>query len=415
LQKQKRFILAAISSDRHVNDILSDHFNFPCKFGQQERSTIMFINNLPELHFGDLTARVPIIQGGMGVGISRSGLAAAVANEGGIGVIASVGLDLVDEKVHGRKKGSNTYWLKEEIRRARQLTKGIIGVNVMMALTDFEQLVDASIEEGVDVLFLGAGLPLNISKQLTPEHLRNLKTKIVPIVSSGRAAQLIFQYWSKKYGRIPDGVVVEGPKAGGHLGFRKEQIFDPAFALEKLTPAVVAAVEPFEQEYGVSIPVVAGGGIFTGQDIHDIMQLGAQGVQMATRFIATFECDADDAFKQAILNAGENDIVIIDSPVGLPGRAIRNAFLDDVSAGIKKPFKCPYKCLRTCEYKNVPYCIALALTNAQRGKLQDGFAFSGANAHRVDSMTSVKALMDTLIQEYNLAAETAWYPLRATA
>jgi nitronate monooxygenase len=375
----------------------------------------MHINNMPKLHLGDLTAEVPIIQGGMGVGISRSGLASAVANEGGIGVIASVGLDLVDEKVHGRKRGSSAYWLKEEIRRARQMTKGIIGVNVMMALTDFEQLVDASVEEGVDVIFLGAGLPLNISKQLTPEHLRNLKTKIVPIVSSGRAAQLIFQYWSKKYDRVPDGVVVEGPKAGGHLGFRKEQIFDPAFALEKLVPAVVAAVEPFEQQYGASIPVIAGGGIFTGRDIHEIMGLGAQGVQMATRFIATYECDADDAFKQAILAAGEKDIMIIDSPVGLPGRAIRNTFLDDVTAGIKKPFKCPFKCLRTCDYKTVPYCIALALTNAQRGKLQDGFAFSGANAHRVNSMTSVKTLIDSLIQEYELVAEAEWYPLRATA
>ncbi|RPH93572.1 MAG: nitronate monooxygenase [Calditrichaeota bacterium] len=370
----------------------------------------MHINRMPRLQLGDLTVQVPIIQGGMGVGISRSGLASAVANQGGIGVIASVGLDLMNGKIRGRTKGSNTFMLKEEIRQARRLTKGIIGVNVMMALTDFEQLVDATIEEGADVLFLGAGLPLNISKQLTPEHLRHLKTKIVPIVSSDRAARLIFQYWSRKYNRVPDGVVVEGPKAGGHLGFRKEQIFDPAFALEKLVPAVVSAVLPFEQEYGTSIPVIAGGGIFTGQDIHKILQLGAQGVQMATRFIATFECDADDAFKQAILNAGEKDVMIIDSPVGLPGRAIRNAFLDDVTAGIKKPFKCPFKCLRTCDYKTVPYCIALALTNAQRGKLEDGFAFTGANAHRVHSITSVKALMDSLIQEYELAAEAAWLP-----
>jgi nitronate monooxygenase len=238
---------------------------------------------------------------------------------------------------------------------------------------------------------------------------------MVPIVSSGRAADLIFSYWAKKFNHVPDGVVVEGPKAGGHLGFKEEQIHDPAFRLEKLVPDVVAAIKPYRESFGKQIPVIAAGGIFTGQDIHAIMQLGASGVQMATRFIATHECDADLAFKQAIVNAKEEDITIIKSPVGLPGRAVRNDFLKDVEAGIKKPFNCPYKCLKTCDYKVAPYCIALALGNAEKGKLEDGFAFTGANAHRVHEIVYVQELIDSLKQEYALAVAGAAYPLQATA
>jgi nitronate monooxygenase len=375
----------------------------------------MSISTCPSLKIGDLIAKIPIIQGGMGVGISGSRLAAAVANEGGIGVIASVGLDLLDATEKGRKKGSNVFRLKQEIQNARSLTRGIIGANVMVALSDYEQLVNAAIEEKIDVLFLGAGLPLTLSHRIPPEEMKNVPTKIVPIVSSGRAAQIIFQYWSKKYRHIPDGVVVEGPLAGGHLGFKKQHIFDPDYSLENLVPAVVKAVEPFEQEYSKRVPVIAAGGIFTGQDIYNIMQLGASGVQMATRFIATYECDADAGFKQAIIDAKKDDIMIIDSPVGLPGRAVRNAFLNDVTAGVKKPFKCPYKCLRTCDYKNVPYCIALALTNAQKGRLNDGFAFTGANAYRVDRMMSVKDLIHSLVIEYEAAAIPVAYPMKAFA
>lgn len=368
---------------------------------------------LPRLQIGGLTAEKPIVQGGMGVGISMSGLAAAVANEGGIGVIASVGLDLLDVHRKGRKKGLSAFMLKEEIHKARALSKGIIGANVMVALSDYEQLVWVAIEERIDVLFLGAGLPLTLSRHIPPEEVKNIATKIVPIVSSARAAHIIFQYWSKKYRHIPDGLVVEGPLAGGHLGFKKQHIFDPDYSLENLVPAVVKAVEPFEQEFGKSVPVIAAGGIFTGQDIYDIMQLGASGVQMATRFIATYECDADSDFKQAIINANKEDIVIIDSPVGLPGRAVRNTFLNDVRAGVKKPFKCFYKCLRTCDYKKVPYCIASALTNAQKGCLQDGFAFTGANAYRVTDMTSVKDLMHSLVKEFEIASIPSAFPLKA--
>jgi nitronate monooxygenase len=360
----------------------------------------MHNQKMPELRMGNLVAKVPIVQGGMGVGISRAGLAAAVANTGGIGVIASVGLDLLDGTPKNRKKGQSVELLKREIQTARQLTHGIIGVNVMAALTDFNALVDVSIEAGADVLFMGAGLPLHFSENLPPERLKYLPTKMVPIVSSGRATELIFQYWHKKYGHVPDGVVVEGPLAGGHLGFKKEQIDDPRYALENLVRDTVAVVAPYADDYGKNIPVIAGGGIYTGQDIYDIMQLGAQGVQMATRFVATHECDADLAFKQALIDATKEDISIILSPVGLPGRAIRNTFLEQVESGVQKPFNCPYKCLKTCDYKTAPYCIAQALSHAQQGRLQQGFAFTGANGYRVDKIVSVKELIDELAGEY---------------
>lgn len=371
--------------------------------------------SMPALHIGDLVARVPIIQGGMGVGISRAGLAAAVANAGGIGVIAAVGLDLLAGQARGRRKGVSSHFLREEIARARALSDGIIGVNVMVALTDFEGLVTTAIEAEADLLLLGAGLPLQLSSTIPPSRLDYLRTKVVPIVSSARAAEVIFTYWRKKYGRIPDGVVVEGPKAGGHLGFRLSQLTDPAFALEKLVPEVVAALRPFAEEAGRPVPVIAAGGIYDGGDIHTMMQLGAQGVQMATRFIATFECDADPAFKQALIDAREQDITIIESPVGLPGRAIRNDFINDVESGQRKPFKCYYKCLKTCDYKSAPYCIAEALSHAQQGHLQQGFAFTGANGYRLDRLTSVAELIEELERGYSAAAAASSPGRRAIA
>lgn len=372
-------------------------------------------NSMPSLHLGDVVARIPIVQGGMGIGISRAGLASAVANAGGIGVIASVGLDLMTGKDRGRMKGASVAGLRQEIRNARRQTHGILGVNIMVAITDFTQLVDAAVDTKVDVIFIGAGLPLHFSENLSAERMKTMHTKIVPIVSSGRAAELIFQYWAKKYGHVPDGVVVEGPKAGGHLGFKKEHIFNPEYALENLIPQVVRAVQPFAASFRKQIPVIAAGGIFTGQDIYDIMQLGADGVQMATRFIATYECNADPAFKQAIIDAEEKDIMIINSPVGLPGRAVHNRFLDDVEAGVIMPYHCPYKCLKTCDFHTAPYCIAAALRNAQNGHLDQGFAFTGANAYRVKKMVTVGQLMAELEEGYSMAVDQVLQPRKVVA
>lgn len=363
----------------------------------------MNLKEIPKLIIGDLVARVPIIQGGMGVGISLSGLASAVANAGGIGVIATAGIGMLEPDFATNFSMANRRALQKEIRKARKMTKGIIGVNIMVALTDFYDMVKVAVEEGVDLVLLGAGLPLRNLKMLLPNKLRDINAKIVPIVSSSRAAKIIFQYWQKNYDYVPDAVVVEGPLAGGHLGFKKEQIDNPDYALEKILPEVISEIKPFEQHFRKSIPVIAAGGIYTGEDIYKFMQLGAQGVQMASRFVATQECDASIKFKEVYIKSKKEDLVIIDSPVGLPGRAIRNKFLEEVSSGVRIPFKCPWKCLITCNFKKASYCIALALTNAQQGKLEDGFAFAGANAYRVDKIISVKELMATLLEEYKKA------------
>lgn len=355
---------------------------------------------MPKLHIGDLTVDKPIIQGGMGVGISLSGLASAVANEGGIGVISSVGLGLVNPTPKGGYRENNQFALREEIRKARSKTKGIIGLNIMVAVSDFDDLVKIGIEEKVDIIFIGAGLPLKLPTTVSLNELKESNTKIAPIVSSGRAAKLIFQAWSKNYNHVPDAVVVEGPKAGGHLGFKPEQIKDQNFSLEKLVPDVIEAIQVFEEKFKKTIPVIAAGGVYSGADIYKFLQLGASAVQMGTRFVATHECDADIEFKQKFVNCKKHDITLIKSPVGLPGRAINNDFLDDVLDGIKQPFNCPWQCLKTCNIETTPYCIALALTNAQKGKLNNGFAFAGANAYRIDKIISVKELVNSLIKEY---------------
>lgn len=343
----------------------------------------------------------------MGVGISLAGLASAVANEGGIGVISATGIGMLEPDFNQNVWGASERALRREIRRARELTSGIVGVNLMVALTDYYELLQVAVDEGIDVVFLGAGLPLKMPDSVVGDGAGKAAVKIAPIVSSGRAAALIFQYWGKHYHRVPDAVVVEGPLAGGHLGFKKTDIDDPDHSLEKILPEVVSVIRSFEQSFGKSIPVIAAGGVYTGADIYRFLQLGAQGVQMATRFVATEECDASLSFKEAYIHCRKEDIVIIDSPVGLPGRAIRNSYLEDVSSGKKSPFTCHWKCLKTCDFVNAPYCICAALTNAKKGQLKKGFAFAGANAYRVDKITTVRNLIETLLAEYEIASGTA--------
>ena len=356
----------------------------------------MNIKKLKNLRIGNLAAKLPIIQGGMGVGISLSRLASTVANEGGIGVISTAAIGMFEPDSFTNYLEANIRVLKREIRKARELTKGILGVNIMVALTNFADMVRTSIDERIDIIFSGAGLPLNLPQFLK----RTQKTKLVPIVSSGRAASIISKVWLKKYNYLPDAIVVEGPMAGGHLGFKEEQISDPEYSLEKLIPEVIKEVRLFEEKCKKPVPVIAAGGIYTGKDIYKFLQLGASGVQMSTRFVTTYECDASIEFKKAYINSEKEDIVIIKSPVGMPGRVIRNKFIDDVNKGEKKPFKCPYHCIKTCDFKNCPYCIALALANAKKGNLEEGFAFAGTNSYRTKEIISVKELMDSLLEEY---------------
>ncbi|NQV17356.1 MAG: nitronate monooxygenase [Armatimonadetes bacterium] len=366
---------------------------------------------IPELKIGNLIAKLPIIQGGMGVGISMSGLASAVANTGGIGVISSVALGMLEHASKKSYREDNKIALRREIRKARKLTNGVIGLNIMVAISDFDEMVKLALDENVDILFLGAGLPLKMPEGISADYLKKMHTKVAPIVSSGRAAKLIFKSWDKHFAHIPDAVVVEGPLAGGHLGFKPEQIDDPEFTLENIIPDVCEAIESFEDKYDKKIPIIAAGGIYNGDDIYKFINLGASGVQMGTRFVATDECDADVEFKNQYIKCKKEDIVIIQSPVGLPGRAILNDFLTDVKAGIKKPFRCPWKCLKTCDFKTSLYCIANALMKAKIGELKNGFSFAGANAWRIDKIIPVKELMDSLVREFataELRTECSW-------
>ncbi len=358
---------------------------------------------MPELKIGHLVSRLPIIQGGMGVGISMSGLASAVANAGGIGVIAGAMAGITEKDVSTNGLEANCRALSREIRKAKEKTQGIVGVNIMVALTHFADLVKTAIAEKIDIIFAGAGLPLDLPGFLK----KGDRTRLVPIVSSGRAAALICKRWFQRFGYLPDAFVVEGPKAGGHLGFKAEQLDDPAFSLENLVGDVVAEMKKIEAAHGARIPVIAAGGVYDGDDIRRFLEMGASGVQMGTRFVATHECDADPLFKQSYVDAKKEDLMVIKSPVGLPGRALRNQFLMDVAAGTKHPFRCPYHCIKTFEPEKSPYCIGLALASALRGKLKNGFAFAGANAFRVDRIVSVKELMGSLEAGYDVATGSA--------
>jgi NAD(P)H-dependent flavin oxidoreductase YrpB (nitropropane dioxygenase family) len=348
------------------------------------------------LSIGGLTARIPIVQGGMGVGISLSGLASAVANEGGIGVISAAGLGLLYKHFSSNYTEAGNLGLIEELRKAREKARGIIGVNIMVALSDFVELVKTSIAEKVDIIFCGAGLPLDLPSYLKKDSI----TQLVPIVSSARALHIICEKWKKNYDYLPDAVVLEGPKAGGHLGYKENQIADEQYSLENLLPQVVHEASLYEEKYHKRIPVIAAGGIYTGEDIKCMMDLGASGVQLGTRFVTTVECDASEAFKESYIRAEEKDIEIIQSPVGMPGRAIHCHFLEKVKSGLKQPASCPFNCIKTCDVVNSPYCIIMALYNAFKGNFERGYAFAGSNAWRAKRITSVKETITELIEEW---------------
>ena len=352
---------------------------------------------LRELRIGDMVAKLPIIQGGMGVGISLSGLASAVANEGGVGVISAAGLGVIYKNLSKNYLEASILGLKEELSKARQKTQGVIGVNIMVALSNFADLVRTAIAEKADIIFAGAGMPLNLPSFLQKDST----TKLVPIVSSGRAAKLICEKWKSIYNYLPDALVVEGPKAGGHLGFKNEQIDDEHYQLETILPEVIQEAHEIEEKYGRKIPVIAAGGIYSGDDIRKIMELGADGVQMGTRFVTTEECDASDVFKQTYLNAHEEDIQIIKSPVGMPGRAIFSNFIQKIKEGKKQPKVCPFNCIKTCDINKSPYCIITALYNAFRGNMENGYAFAGANAFKATKIMSVKETFRSLLEEFN--------------
>ena len=346
----------------------------------------------PSLEIGDLVINPPIIQGGMGVRVSLANLASAVANEGGAGIIATAGIGDFLNHPGSRFLAVNEAALRHEIRTARTQTNGIIGINAMVALSNYENLAITAAEEGIDIIISGAGLPLHL-----PQYVQGTNVKLIPIVSSGRAFKIICTKWQRQYNRLPDAVVVEGVKAGGHLGFSYPDVIQGATSS---LDQIVHEVLPLANSFSPRIPVVAAGGIFDGNDIAHYLELGASGVQMSTRFVCTTECDVHDNFKQAYLDAEEDDIVVINSPVGLPGRVIKNDFVEKIVRGERVPYRCKYQCLKSCNANTAPYCIAEVLANAANGKLENAFAFAGSNVHRCKEIITVKSLMENITREY---------------
>ena len=356
---------------------------------------------LKGIKIGDLISKYPIMQGGMGVGVSMHKLAGNVAKEGGIGIISTADIGYQDPEFEKNPMQANLKAIKTEIEKAREIApNGIIGVNVMVALSNYAEIVKECVKNKIDLIVSGAGLPKDLLS-----FVKGTKTKIAPIVSSGRCAKLISKLWMSKYDYVPDMIVIEGPEAGGHLGFKPDELTpENKPKLEDITKEVIAEVKEIEKETGKEIPVVVAGGVFDGNDIAKFLKLGANGVQMATRFVATEECDASPEFKKAYVNAKKEDIKIIKSPVGMPGRAVKNKFIKKVEESKSKITKC-YNCIKTCNPAETPYCITRALINAVKGNVDEGLIFCGSNVDRVDKIVTVKELMNELVQGAEMALE----------
>lgn len=347
-------------------------------------------NKSRSLVIGDLTVKVPLIQGGMGVGISLSRLAGTVAAEGGIGIISTAQIGYREPDFDEHPIEANLRAIHTEVAKAREIAKGgAIGVNIMVATRDYDRYVEAAIDAGVDIIISGAGLPMKL-----PELAGDSRTKLAPIVSSVKSADVICKYWLKKYDRLPDLVVIEGPRAGGHLGFHYEQlqnIDDTAYDEE--IKRIIALVNQYGADHGKTIPVAVAGGVYERKDMDHYMSMGAAGVQVATRFVTTYECDASEAYKQTYIDAKEEDIIIVQSPVGMPGRAISNDFMKRAKQGRIPHGKC-HTCISTCKPAETPYCITEALVNAAKGNVQDALLFCGSNAYRATKLEHVKDIMD---------------------
>ena len=373
---------------------------------------------LKPLKIGNLVAKHPVIQGGMGVGVSLSSLAGAVAKAGGIGIISTAQIGFKDQDFGKNPMAANLRAIHSELKKAREKApQGILGFNIMVATKEYASYVKEAVKAGADVIISGAGLPIDMPKFVAEAENENggsekkeRRTMIAPIVSSVKSALVICRMWDRKYHTAPDFVVVEGPCAGGHLGFSREQLtklgadtdhvaetFDePAY--DKEIRGIIETVKSFAEKYKKHIPVITAGGIFDHKDVLHQFALGAEGIQAATRFVTTEECDADIAYKEAYINAKEEDIVIVKSPVGMPGRAIKNKFLERVAQGPVKVERC-FRCLEHCNPAETPYCITKALINAAEGKIDEALLFCGSNAYRCEKIETVPEVMAALCGE----------------
>ena len=388
------------------------------------------MSGIKALKIGDLVLQRPVIQGGMGVGISLHKLAGAVAASGGMGLISTAQIGFREPDFKTNFVEANLRAIRREMQKAREIApKGAIGFNIMVATKHYDLWVKEAIKSGADAIVSGAGLPVRLpeyaqaayeemkagiadAKENCEEFCKQAvkKVKLAPIVSSAKSAQVICRLWDRKYKQVPDFVVVEGPLAGGHLGFSREELAEYGAdtkdvpntynqeAYDKEVRSIMEVVKTYEEKYQKHIPVVTAGGI-THEDVKHQFELGAEGVQVATRFVTTEECDAPDAYKQAYINAKKEDIVITQSPVGMPGRAILNPFLQQIKDGVRPAIKTCFQCLEHCDIKTIPYCITKALVNAAEGDEDNALLFCGSNAYRAEKIEKVDDVMKELVGE----------------
>ncbi|MGO1580684.1 MAG: NAD(P)H-dependent flavin oxidoreductase [Peptoniphilaceae bacterium] len=345
---------------------------------------------MSKIIMGNKIMDIPIIQGGMGIGVSLSKLSGTVASLGGMGVISGVDPGYLSKDFSKNPIEANIKAIKEEIVRAKQIAKGkgIIAINIMKAINNYDLMVKASVDGGIDAIVSGAGMPLNLP------DLVDEKTLIAPIVSSQRALKIILKTWLKKYNRLCDFVVVEGPLAGGHLGFKSEDI--DKSKLELILKEVVDYVKEIELKFKKKIYIFAAGGIRKSSDVKKLIDIGADGVQVGTPFITTKECDVSENFKMEIINSKDEDLKIINSPVGMPARAISNKFIKELEVENKKIETCR-NCLKSCDPKKVAYCISASLADSAKG--ESGLIFSGYGINNIREITSVKSVIDKLMEE----------------
>lgn len=340
---------------------------------------------------------IPLLQGGMGVGVSMGNLAGAVAACGGLGCISTADAGYKLEEFRKNSFAANLKGIESEIKRAKEISggKGMIAVNAMVATRQFEDAVKTAVAAGVDAIVSGAGLPLKL-----PEYVGEADVAICPIVSSGRAAKVVLEYWKKHYNRAADFVVIEGPRAGGHLGFAEEDLLEGKCAsLDEILPDVLAEIKKYEEYFNCEIPVFVAGGIFDKEDFEHYMQAGAAGCQMATRFIATYECDGSEEYKKVILAAKDSDVKIIHSPVGMPGRAIYTPLIKSLEEKGRLPITKCAACIKSCKKMDGIYCITDALINAVGGNYEEGLFFCGDNVGRVNEMKHVSEIIEELFGE----------------
>lgn len=346
---------------------------------------------------------LPVIQGGMGIGVSLGGLAGSVAACGGMGVISSANTGFREKDFWQNPLRANLQCLRDEIKKALRLAagRGLVGVNIMVATTQYPQAVQTAAEAGADAIICGAGLPLDLPGLVA--NVQNQDVLLAPIVSSGKAVRTICRRWDRSFGRVQDFVVIEGSEAGGHLGFKREELLNgEAKPLRQLMQDVLTELQPFEAKYNCRIPIYVAGGVFSGQDVADYIQAGADGVQIATRFIATHECDASPEYKRIMLEAKPEDVQIVQSPVGMPGRALKSPLLERLAAlGRIAPERCS-RCISSCQPASTPYCITQALIEAVQGNWEKGLFFCGSNVGRVRKMLHVDELLDELCREWRL-------------